>query len=107
MLLFMDGVQDGHFRTVHFAAFQKILENVPEGKKFLPDGISMAKSLGAGFPIGAFWIREPHADLLSAGSHGSTYGGGPLACAVALRVFEVIERENLVENVRKTGDLLK
>ena len=107
LLLLMDSVQDGHFRTGRFQAFQKIMEGVPGGERFLPDGISMAKSLGAGFPIGGFWVREPYADLLSAGSHGSTYGGGPLACAVALKVFEVIEREQLMQNVRQTGDFLK
>lgn len=107
LLLLLDSVQDGHFRTGRCQAFQRILENVPEGKNFLPDGISMAKSLGAGFPIGAFWVRQPFADLLSAGSHGSTYGGGPLACAVALKVLEVIERESLADNSRIIGDFLK
>lgn len=107
LLLLLDSVQDGHFRTGRCQAFQRILENVPEGKNFLPDGISMAKSLGSGFPIGAFWVREPFANLLSAGSHGSTYGGGPLACAVALKVFEVIERENLADNARNVGEFLK
>ena len=58
---------------------------------FLPDGISMAKSLGGGFPIGAFWVRTPYADLLNAGSHGATFGGSPLGCAVALKVLEVIK----------------
>jgi len=53
----------------------------------------MAKSLGNGFPMGAFWVRTPHADLLSAGTHGTTYGGSPLACAVGLKVLEVIEKE--------------
>lgn len=67
----------------------------------------MAKSLGAGFPIGAFWVREPFADLLSAGSHGSTFGGGPLACAVALKVFEIIQREKLGDNAREIGEFLK
>jgi acetylornithine aminotransferase/acetylornithine/N-succinyldiaminopimelate aminotransferase len=67
----------------------------------------MAKSLGAGFPIGAFWIRDPYADLLSAGTHGSTYGGSPLSCAVALKVLEVIQREKLAENVRRVGEHLK
>jgi predicted acetylornithine/succinylornithine family transaminase len=107
LLLLLDSVQDGHFRTGRCQAFQRILENVSQGKDFLPDGISMAKSLGAGFPIGAFWVREPFANLLSAGAHGSTYGGGPLACAVALKVFEVIERENLGENARTIGEFLK
>jgi acetylornithine/N-succinyldiaminopimelate aminotransferase len=107
LLLLLDSVQDGHFRTGRCQAFQRILENIPEGKNFLPDGISMAKSLGAGFPIGAFWVREPFANLLSAGSHGSTYGGGPLACAVALKVFEVIEREKLGDNACTAGEFLK
>jgi acetylornithine/N-succinyldiaminopimelate aminotransferase len=79
---------------------------------FLPDGLSMAKSLGGGFPIGAFWIREQHhgvklGELLGPGTHGTTYGGTPLGCAVALKIFEVIEREKLADNARKIGDLLK
>jgi len=107
LLLFMDGVQCGHFRTGRFQSFQRILENIPGGVEFLPDGISMAKSLGAGFPIGAFWVRAPYADLLSAGTHGTTYGGSPLACAVALKVLEVIEREKLADNARRVGDFIK
>ena len=107
MLLLMDGVQCGHYRTGKFQSFQWILEGVPGGDKFLPDGISMAKSLGGGFPIGAFWVRAPYADLLSAGTHGTTYGGTPLACAVALKILEVIEREKLDEQARKLGAWLK
>ena len=92
LLLFMDGVQCGHFRTGRFQSFQRILENVSANSgtlcedNFLPDGISMAKSLGGGFPIGAFWVRAPYADLLSAGTHGTTFGGSPLACTVALKI---------------------
>jgi acetylornithine aminotransferase/acetylornithine/N-succinyldiaminopimelate aminotransferase len=126
LLLLMDGVQDGHFRTGRFQSFQRILESAdlagsdfpvataedcPGGgsspRNFLPDAISMAKSLGGGFPIGAFWVRGPYADLLSAGSHGSTYGGSPLACAVALKVLEVIQREKLADNARQIGKHLK
>jgi len=123
LLLLMDGVQDGHFRTGRFQSFQRILErsgpDAPAGvpadgspapalsSGFLPDGISMAKSLGGGFPVGAFWVRAPYADLLSAGTHGTTYGGSPLACAVALKVLEVIQREHLADNARQTGDYLK
>jgi predicted acetylornithine/succinylornithine family transaminase len=107
LLLMMDGVQCGHFRTGRFQSFQRILEGVPGGDKFLPDAISMAKSLGGGLPIGAFWVRDKYADLLGAGTHGTTFGGTPLACAVALRVFEVIEKEGLAGNVRKTGEFLK
>jgi len=105
LLLMFDGVQDGQFRTGRFQAFQRIFENT--GKDFLPDAISMAKSLGNGYPIGAFWVRAPYADLLSAGTHGTTYGGSPLACTVALKVLEVIQRENLAENARVMGEFLK
>ena len=107
LLLLMDGVQCGHFRTGKFQSFQRILEGVAGAEKFVPDGISMAKALGGGFPMGAFWVRSPYADLLGAGTHGTTYGGTPLACAVALKVLEVIEREQLADNVRTTGEFLK
>jgi acetylornithine/N-succinyldiaminopimelate aminotransferase len=100
-------VQCGHFRSGRFQSFQRILEGVPGGDTFLPDGISMAKSLGGGFPMGAFWVRAPYADLLSAGTHGTTYGGSPLACAVALKILEVIAREKLEGNARSTGEFLK
>jgi acetylornithine/N-succinyldiaminopimelate aminotransferase len=109
LLLLMDGVQCGHFRTGRFQSFQRILEDAgnPAGAAgFLPDGIAMAKSLGGGFPMGAFWVRQPWADLLGAGSHGSTYGGSPLACAVGLKVLEVIQRDHLADNARQTGEFL-
>ena len=122
LLLLMDSVQCGHFRTGRFQSFQRILEDWesrrvadPNSQErqhaippdFLPDGISMAKSLGGGFPMGAFWVRTPYADLLSAGTHGTTYGGSPLACAVGLKVLEVIKREKLEANARTVGDFLK
>jgi acetylornithine aminotransferase/acetylornithine/N-succinyldiaminopimelate aminotransferase len=114
LLLFLDGVQCGHYRTGKFQSFQRILEGtIPNSElrtpnsDFLPDGISMAKSLGGGFPIGAFWVRAPFADLLGPGTHATTFGGTPLACAVALKVLEVIEGERLDENARKLGDWMK
>src|SRR5882724_6822860 len=111
LLLLMDGVQCGHFRTGRFQSFQRILENSQlstlNSQPFLPDGIAMAKSLGGGFPIGAFWARAPYADLLGAGTHGTTFGGTPLGCAVALKILEVIQRENLADNARNIGGFLK
>jgi acetylornithine/N-succinyldiaminopimelate aminotransferase len=119
LLLFLDGVQCGHYRTGRFQSFQRILESVGQASSlsgtnrqdacatFLPDGVSMAKSLGGGFPIGAFWVRSPYADLLGPGTHASTFGGTPLACAVALKVLEVIEREHLDEQARKLGKWFK
>jgi acetylornithine aminotransferase/acetylornithine/N-succinyldiaminopimelate aminotransferase len=107
LLLLTDGVQCGHFRTGKFQSFQRILENVAGGEKFLPDGLSMAKSLGGGFPIGAFWVREPFQDLLGPGTHATTFGGTPLACAVALKIFSVIEAEKLEEQARTLGNWIK
>jgi acetylornithine/N-succinyldiaminopimelate aminotransferase len=122
MLLLMDGVQDGYFRTGRFQSFQRILEqravgilptekNQPSqqdaGSTFLPDGISMAKSLGGGFPIGAFWARAPHGDLLGPGTHASTFGGTPLGCAVALKILEIVREEKLADNARTMGEFLK
>jgi acetylornithine aminotransferase/acetylornithine/N-succinyldiaminopimelate aminotransferase len=104
LLLLFDEVQAGHFRTGKFQSWQRILEN--EHFDLLPDGVSMAKSLGGGFPIGAFWVREKFANVLSPGTHASTFGGTPLACAVALRIFDVIERETLADNARQLGQFL-
>jgi len=103
----MDGVQDGYFRTGRFQSFQRILENTAGADKFLPDGISMAKSLGGGFPIGAFWARAPYGDLLGPGTHASTFGGTPLGCAVALKILEVVREQKLAENTRTMGEFLK
>ncbi len=112
LLLLMDGVQCGHFRSGRFQSFQRILEGFSGATGFLPDGLSMAKSLGGGFPIGAFWVRdEAHgvalSELLGPGTHATTYGGNPLGCAVASRIFDVIEREKLADNVRTTGGWLQ
>ena len=101
LLLLIDGVQCGYFRTGRFQSFQRILENA--SRPFLPDGLAMAKSIGGGFPMGAVWVREPYADLLGAGSHGTTYGGTPLACAVALKVLEIIDRDGLADHARRLG----
>ena len=112
LLLMMDGVQCGHFRTGRFQSFQRILEGVPGGENFMPDAISMAKSLGGGFPIGAFWVRrEVHGvkleDILGPGTHGTTYGGTPLGCAVALKIIEIVEKDKLADNARNLGAFLK
>jgi acetylornithine aminotransferase/acetylornithine/N-succinyldiaminopimelate aminotransferase len=104
LLFLLDEVQAGHFRTGRFHGWQRVLENF--GEDFLPDAVSMAKSLGGGFPIGAFWVREQYADLLSAGSHATTFGGNPLGCAVALKVLEIIERDQLAENARELGGFI-
>jgi acetylornithine/N-succinyldiaminopimelate aminotransferase len=100
-------VQGGYFRTGQFASYQRLLEGIPGGNDFLPDGISWAKSIAGGFPLGAFWARNPYADLLSPGTHATTFGGSPLGCAVALKVLEVIRRDKLNENARQLGAYIK
>jgi acetylornithine aminotransferase/acetylornithine/N-succinyldiaminopimelate aminotransferase len=107
LLLLWDGVQCGYFRTGRWQSYQRILEGAPGGDDFAPDAIAMAKSLGGGYPMGAVWIREPYQDVFGPGSHGTTYGGSPLACAVALAILDVVEREKLADNIRARGDELK
>lgn len=91
LLLMLDEVQCGIGRTGKFYAF--------EYAGIQPDAIGMAKGLGGGFPIGAMWVRENVAELFQPGSHGTTFGGTPLACAAALAVLDVIEKERLMEKV--------
>lgn len=105
LLLLYDSVQCGHFRTGRFQSFQRILP--PSASDFLPDAISMAKSLGGGFPLGAIWTSERFADVLGPGTHGTTFGGSPLACAAGLAVLEEIENSQLEQNAREIGDHLK
>ncbi len=107
LLLLMDCVQCGHYRTGRFQSFQRILEGVPGGDEFLPDAISIAKSLGGGFPMGAFWVRREYSDLLGPGSHGTTFGGTPLACSVALQILEIAQRDHLADNARRIGVFLR
>ena len=99
LLLMLDEVQCGIGRTGDFFAFQH------SGVR--ADAIGMAKGLGGGFPIGAFWAAEKHADLFTPGSHGSTFGGGPLGCAAALAVLDTLEREGLIAKVRANGAVWK
>lgn len=107
LLLLIDEVQSGYFRTGRFTSFQRLLEGVPGGETFFPDGISWAKSIAGGFPLGAFWVRNPFADLLGPGTHATTFGGSPLGCAVGLKVLEVVRRDRLEENARTLGAYLQ
>ena len=96
LLLLVDEVQCGIGRTGLFYAF--------EHSGIRPDAVGMAKGLGGGFPIGAVWISEKSADLFHPGSHGTTFGGTPLACAAALAVLDVLERDRLLEHVRRQSE---
>lgn len=91
-LLILDEVQCGIGRSGHFFAFEK--------SGIRPDAIGMAKGLGGGFPIGAVWISQPYSELFRPGSHGTTFGGSPLASAAANAVLDIIEEEQLIDRVR-------
>ncbi|MES1167308.1 MAG: acetylornithine/succinylornithine family transaminase [Pseudomonadota bacterium] len=95
LLLLLDEVQCGIGRTGKFYAF--------EHAGVRADAVAMAKGLGGGFPIGAIWVGERAADLFQPGSHGTTFGGTPLACAAALAVLDVIEREQLLAHVTQAS----
>jgi acetylornithine/N-succinyldiaminopimelate aminotransferase len=97
LLLMFDEVQCGLGRTGDFCGFRSIASDVQ------PDAISWAKGLGGGFPIAAVWIRGPYADVLGPGTHGTTFGGTPLACSVALAVLDTLERDGLLRNAREVG----
>jgi predicted acetylornithine/succinylornithine family transaminase len=107
LLLMFDEVQCGLGRTGHWCGWNAVAADVQ------PDAVSWAKGIANGFPLGAFWAssrsydeRGPLCDMLGAGSHGTTYGGNPVASAAGLKVLEIIERERLLENSRVLGEYL-
>ncbi len=73
----------------------------------VPDVVTVAKGLGGGIPIGACIALGPAADLLQPGNHGTTFGGNPVATAAALAVIETIEKDGLLGNAQRVGDLLR
>jgi predicted acetylornithine/succinylornithine family transaminase len=99
LLMLCDEVQCGMARTGNWFGYQ--------ASGVTPDGISLAKGLGSGYPIGAVVGGPKLADLFRPGMHASTFGGTPLACAAALATLEVIEEEGLVEKAGRAGELFK
>src|SRR5271163_4636870 len=95
LLLIFDEVQVGMGRTGKFFSYEHA------GVK--PDIVTMAKALGGGIPIGAMIARSEVGAALTQGSHGSTFGGNPVACAAALAVFDAIEQEGVLENAATVG----
>jgi acetylornithine/N-succinyldiaminopimelate aminotransferase len=98
-LLALDEVQTGVGRTGHWYAHQA------EGVE--PDVVTLAKGLGGGLPIGACIAFGDAATLLGPGSHGSTFGGNPVACAAALAVLRTIARDGLLDHVKRIGERLR
>src|SRR5277367_2684544 len=91
-LLIADEIQCGLGRTGRYFAYQKFSSK--------PDVVVVAKPLAAGLPLGAILTSEEVAQRVSPGLHGTTFGGGPLACATALEFLKIVEDEKLLENIR-------
>jgi acetylornithine aminotransferase len=99
-LLILDEVQTGIGRTGAWFAHREPGIGSPE---LVPDVVTLAKGLGGGIPIGAVIATGPAARLLGPGSHGTTFGGNPVACAAALAVLHVVRRDGLLAHVRDLG----
>ena len=98
ILLLFDEVQTGLGRTGRWFGYQH--------SGVVPDVVTLAKALGGGLPIGACVAREDVADAFRPGDHATTFGGGPVPCAAALAVLDVIDGEGLVDNSARMGDRL-
>lgn len=94
-LLMFDEVQTGYGRTGRFLA--------REWSGVQPDAVALAKGIGGGFPLGAMVLSERLSGGLPPGSHGTTFGGNPLACAAGLAVLRIVDEEHLVERAEKLG----
>jgi predicted acetylornithine/succinylornithine family transaminase len=97
--LIFDEIQCGLGRTGTIFAFQTF--------GVTPDIIAIAKPIAAGIPLGAFLVKEDFASAISPGQHGTTFGGGPLACRVALEYLAIVEEENLLQHVTQVGEYLQ
>jgi len=96
--LIFDEIQCGLGRTGTIFAFQTF--------GVVPDIVTIAKPIAAGVPLGAFISKEHFASAISPGQHGTTFGGGPLACRVGLEYLAIVEEERLLENVARVGAYL-
>ena len=94
-----DEVQTGNARTGTYFNFQQ--HNV------VPDVLTTAKGLGNGVPIGACLAKGDAAEVLQPGSHGSTYGGNPLACSAAVAVIDSIESDDIYNNVKQRSEQMR
>jgi acetylornithine/N-succinyldiaminopimelate aminotransferase len=97
--LIADEIQCGLGRTGRPFGYQRYIG--------LPDIVVVSKPLAGGLPLGAFMARGSFAEALTPGLHGSTFGGGPLTCAVALEFLKTIDDEDLLENVRERGTQIR
>ncbi len=98
-LLIADEIQSGLGRTGKWSAYQQF--------GIQPDVTTLAKPLAGGLPLGAMLCTEEASHAIHPGLHGTTFGGGPLACAVAIAVIDAIEKEGLLQNIQETGSYFK
>jgi acetylornithine/succinyldiaminopimelate/putrescine aminotransferase len=98
LLLIVDEIQVGIGRTGKFFAYQHA--------GIRPDIVTLAKALGGGIPIGAMLAKPEVAASFTPGSHGTTFGGNPVACAAALAVLDALEKENVIANAASMGQYL-
>ena len=96
VLLILDEVQCGIGRTGDFFAFEK--------SKIKPDIVPIAKGIGGGFPIGAVLMNKKVSSSMTPGTHGSTFGGNPLAMQVGNKVFDIISKKSFLNNVKKNSN---
>jgi len=99
IVLIFDEVQTGFGRTGSWF--------FGDSMRVIPDIITLAKGIGGGIPVGGVLIQKDIAKTIEQGEHGSTFGGGPVACAAVVTNIKVIKEENLVENAQKVGEFLK
>jgi acetylornithine/succinyldiaminopimelate/putrescine aminotransferase len=108
LLLLFDEVQCGLGRTGELCGWRSLIP----GDEIQPDAMSWAKSIGGGYPLGAFWVKDRPlgngnqtrlCDLLGPGTHGTTYGGSPLACEVGLTTLDIIMRDELPQHAAALG----
>lgn len=104
-VLVVDEIQCGLGRTGQWFALHRFA--APKDKEMLPDMIALAKPLGLGIPMGAVILNEKVAAAIQAGQHGTTFGGGPLACRASLEYFKILEDEKILQRVRKIGAYFK
>ena len=97
--LIFDEIQCGLGRTGKMFAFQSF--------GVVPDIVTIAKPIAAGVPLGAFLAKENFASAISPGQHGTTFGGGPLACRVGLEYLAIVEEEHLLYNIVRVGGYLR
>ena len=95
-LLILDEVQCGIGRSGNFFAFEQ--------SKIKPDIVPIAKGIGGGFPIGAVLMNKKAASVMTAGTHGSTFGGNPLAMKIGSQVFDIISNKSFLNNVKKNSN---